>query len=171
MTEAASGERAPIWHGSGIDIAGLNELHEHTAVARLGIVMLEAGDDYLQGSMPVDTRTVQIHGLLHGGASVLFAETLGSAAANHVVNQDTHYCVGTSISANHLRGAKAGPKTEPNSAKAVGESLAPGLEVIGVARAELLGRQTQVWNIEISQGEVLICVARLGVQVLAKRGG
>lgn len=150
MTDTTAGAITPIWHGGSIDIAGLNELHEGTAVARLGILMREAGADYLQGSMPVDARTVQVHGLLHGGASVLFAETLGSAAANHVVDQDTHYCVGTSISANHLRGAKGG-------------------EVIGVASAELIGRQTQVWNIEVSQGAALICVARLGVHVLARR--
>lgn len=138
---------AAIWH-AGVDIDALNALHENTAVARLGIVMLEAGADFLRGSMPVDERTVQIHGLLHGGASVLLAETLGSAAANHAVDQALYYCVGTSISANHLRGARAGV-------------------VEGVARAEQRGRRTQVWNIEITQDAALICVARLGLQVLA----
>lgn len=145
---------AAIWHAGEIDIAALNALHENTAVARLGIVMLEAGDDYLRGSMPVDERTVQPRGLLHGGASVLLAETLGSAAANHAVDQSQFFCVGASISANHLRGARAGLDG------------APGL-VEGVAKAEMCGRRTQVWNIEITQNDALICVARLGMQVLA----
>src|SRR5688572_16538530 len=93
------------------DLETLNRLQQNTAVERLGIVITEVGDDFLRGTMPVDARTVQPFGLLHGGASVLLAETLGSAAAMSCVDLSTAYCVGLDINANHVRSATSGMVT------------------------------------------------------------
>ncbi|MGZ3882059.1 MAG: hotdog fold thioesterase, partial [Flavisolibacter sp.] len=79
-----------------------------TMVEHLGITITEIGDDYLKGTMPVDHRTVQPMGILHGGASVALAETLGSLAANFVVDNQIKYCVGLDINANHIRAARKG---------------------------------------------------------------
>ena len=131
------------------DIAALNRLHEATAVAALGIRITTAGEDSLSGTMPVDQRTRQPLGLLHGGASVALAETLGSAAAMCCVDQKAFYCVGLEINANHVRGVRNGIVT-------------------GVARPIHLGRTSQVWGIEI-RGEDgrLACIARLTAAVVA----
>jgi 1,4-dihydroxy-2-naphthoyl-CoA hydrolase len=131
------------------DIAALNRLHEATAVAALGIRITAAGEDSLSGTMPVDQRTRQPLGLLHGGASVALAETLGSAAAMCCVDQKAFYCVGLEINANHVRGVRDGIVT-------------------GVARPIHLGRTSQVWGIEI-RGEDgrLACIARLTAAVVA----
>src|SRR5512141_1927606 len=79
-----------------------------TMVEHIGITITEVGDDFLKGTMPVDHRTVQPMGILHGGASVALAETLGSIAANLVVDSEKKYCVGLDINANHIRAAKKG---------------------------------------------------------------
>ncbi len=120
----------------------------NTAAESLGIEITEAGDDFLRGRMPVDSRTVQPYGVLHGGASVLFAETLGSIAANHCVRGENERAVGLEINANHLR------------------PVPPGW-VTGTARALHLGSTTQVWEIRIEneQGK-LCCVSRLTVAVI-----
>ncbi len=118
-------------------------------VDTLGITIDEVGDDFLRGSMPVDHRTRQSMGILHGGASVVLAETLGSLAANFCVDLSKHVAVGMQINANHLRPAKHG-------------------RVLGTARPIHLGRKTQVWNIEIENEEgQLICVSTLSVAVVA----
>jgi len=101
-----------------------------TMVEHLGITITALGDDFLKGTMPVDHRTVQPMGILHGGASVALAETLGSLAANLVVDKDKKYCVGLDINANHIRSAKHGLVT-------------------GTAKPLHLGSSTQVWSIEI----------------------
>ena len=138
-----------IWF-SRPDVDVLNRLHQHTAVERLGIVITEVGDDFLCGTMPVDARTVQPVGLLHGGASVLLAETLGSAAAISCVDPSISYCVGLDINANHVRSAKSGMVT-------------------GTARPFHLGRTSHVWDIHITDdAERLICVARLTTLVVPK---
>jgi len=133
---------------------GLDELNQRghgTAVSTLGIEMVEIGDDFLKGVMPVDERTRQPLGLLHGGASVLFAETLGSIAANYVVDYDKAYCVGMEVNANHLRGIMEG-------------------QVNGVARPLHLGRSTQVWEIKIQdEQDQLICISRLTMAVVQKK--
>ncbi len=130
------------------NLDALNARHEHTAVARLGIVMSGCTDDSLSATMPVDERTVQIQGLLHGGASVLLAETLGSAAANHCVDQGKFYCVGLDIAANHVRGVRTGTVT-------------------GTARAVSLGRRVHVWEITIADEDAhVVCVARLTAMVM-----
>lgn len=119
-------------------------------VAHLGIELTELGDDFLKGTMPVDERTKQPVGLLHGGASVTLAETLGSIAANLAVDQSGFYCVGLEINANHLRAV-------------------PNGTVTGIARPVHLGRTTHVWEIKISHGNDLICISRLTMAVLAKK--
>ncbi|ETW95772.1 MAG: hypothetical protein ETSY1_29290 [Candidatus Entotheonella factor] len=132
------------------DVEVLNRLHQNTAVERLGIVITEVGDDFLRGTMPVDARTVQPFGLLHGGASVLLAETLGSAAAMSCVDSSMFYCVGLDINANHVRGAKSGTVT-------------------GTARPFHVGRASHVWEIHVTdEAERLVCVARFTMLVVDK---
>jgi 1,4-dihydroxy-2-naphthoyl-CoA hydrolase len=119
-----------------------------TMVDHIGIEITELGDDFLRGIMPVDHRTVQPMGLLHGGASAALAETLGSLAANLVVDGDKQYCVGLDINANHIRPARGGMVT-------------------GTARPLHLGRTTQVWSIEIlDEQNKLVCISRLTMAVL-----
>ena len=119
----------------------------------LGIEFTEFGPDFLRGTMPVEPRTHQPMGYLHGGASVVLAETLGSVAANYVVDRTRQRCLGQEINANHLR-----PVTE-------------GL-VTGVARPFHLGARSQVWGIEIRDSrERLVCVSRLTLAVIAWRPG
>ena len=128
----------------------LNQLHANTAVAALGIEITQVGDDFLSGTMPVDSRTIQPAGLLHGGASVLLAETLGSAAAMGCVDLNTSMAVGLEINANHLRGVRSGA-------------------VHGVARPVRLGRTSQVWEVRITDDAgALACISRLTLLVVAR---
>ena len=114
----------------------------------LGIVFTEFGPDFLRGTMPVEPRTRQPLGVLHGGASVAFAETLGSVAANFVVDRERFRCLGQEINANHIR------------------PVSDGL-VRGIARPFPLGARSQVWSIEIRDpGERLVCVSRLTIAVV-----
>ncbi len=132
------------------DLATLARTHEHSAVATLGITFTAVGDDFLEGRMPVDERTVQPMGILHGGASVLLAETLGSCAASHCVDPVREACVGLDINANHLRTVRSGAVT-------------------GRATPIHVGRTTQVWAIDIrDEQERRVCVARLTMAVIAK---
>lgn len=135
-----------------ISLEQLNAWSENTLMRPLGIVFTELGKDYLCATMPVDARTHQPYGLLHGGASAALAETLGSTAAGLCV-ADGEAVVGIEINANHLRGVRSG-------------------EVKGTARPLHVGRSTQVWEIRIedSSGQ-LVCISRLTVAVIAKRGG
>ncbi len=119
-----------IWK-SDVTIAQLNKRGEHTMVNHLDIRFTEIGPDYLCGSMPVDHRTNQPIGLLHGGASVVLAETLGSVAGVLCVDIRKQYCVGLEVNANHLRGVRSG-------------------RVTGTASPVHLGRKTQVWQINIA---------------------
>jgi 1,4-dihydroxy-2-naphthoyl-CoA hydrolase len=129
----------------------LNLMSKGTLVEHLGIELTEIGPDYLTGKMPVDSRTKQPLGLLHGGASVALAETLGSLAANFSVNPDTHYCVGLDINANHVRSASEG-------------------WVYGKATALHIGKNTQVWEIRITnEAGQLICISRLTMAVLTRK--
>jgi len=119
--------------------------------SQLGIEFTEWGEDYLRGTMPVEARTRQPMGYLHGGASVAFAESLGSTAANCVVDPSRFRCLGQDINANHLR-----PVTD-------------GL-VIGTARPVHLGSRSQVWSIEIRDPrERLVCISRLTMAVVEWR--
>lgn len=120
-------------------------------IEHIGINITEVGDEFLAGTMPVDHRTVQPMGILHGGASVALAETLGSMAASLVIDPSRQYCVGMDINANHMRSARSG-------------------YVKGVARPLHLGSSTQVWSIEIKdEQEKLVCISRLTMAVLTKR--
>lgn len=129
------------------DIEKLQAFSENTMVRHVGIEFTEIGADFLEARMPVDARTVQPMGLLHGGASVVLAETLGSIGAYLCVAEDKK-CVGLEISANHIRAVRKG-------------------WVIGRATPLHLGRTTQVWEIRIrNEKEDLVCVSRLTVSVL-----
>ena len=114
----------------------------------LDIRITEVGPDYLRGTMPVDHRTWQPFGLLHGGASVALAETLGSVAANYCVDMTRFYCVGQEINANHLRSVRSG-------------------RVTGTARPIHIGSRSQVWDIRIEdESRRLTCISRLTMSVL-----
>ncbi|MBX3654889.1 MAG: hotdog fold thioesterase [Ramlibacter sp.] len=125
-------------------------LHKDTAVDRLGIEFLEVGDDFISARVPVDERTRQPYGLLHGGVSVVLAETLGSCGAAYA-SPEGHRAVGLDINANHLKGATSG-------------------WVTGITRPVHIGRTTQVWQIDMRNdaGE-LTCVSRITMAVLAPR--
>lgn len=118
----------------------------------LGIEYVEVGPDYLKATMPVDERTTQPLGLLHGGASVALAESMGSVGANYCLDMDEQVGVGQSIYANHIRSVRAGSR------------------VTGTARPLHLGRRSQVWEIEIRDAqERLVSVCRLTVAVVDRR--
>ena len=119
-------------------------------VGHLGIELVESGLDFLKGRMPVDERTRQPFGILHGGASVVLAETLASVAAAATVDLATKRCVGLEINANHLRAVASG-------------------WVIGIARPIHLGRGTQVWDIQITdEADRPVCVSRCTIAILDK---
>ena len=129
--------------------AEANSKHEETLVANLGIKVTHVGEDFIVATMPVDERTIQIHGMLHGGASVALAETLGSYAANCCIDDTKFMCVGLDINANHIRSARRG-------------------KVTCMARPIHLGRTTQVWRMEINdENDKLICESRLTIAVVA----
>jgi len=120
-------------------------------IEHLGIEVTDIGDDYIQATMPVDHRTHQPYGLLHGGASVALAETLGSVAAHCTVDDQTKYCVGLEINANHVKSVKSGMVT-------------------GVARPIHIGQRTHIWEIRITnEKNELVCISRITMAVIDKR--
>lgn len=128
----------------------LNALSRNTLMEHLGIEYLEVGDDFLKARMPVDRRTRQPMGLLHGGASVALAETIGTLGALFCVDQDTKRAVGLEINANHVR---------------------PTLEgwVTGVAKPLHMGKTTHVWEIRITNDQQkLVCISRMTVAIINK---
>jgi 1,4-dihydroxy-2-naphthoyl-CoA hydrolase len=128
----------------------LTAIHKDTAVEWLGMEFLEVGDDFIRARVPVDKRTRQPYGLLHGGVSVVLAETLGSCGAAYAA-PDGHRCVGLDINANHLKGATSG-------------------WVSGITRPVHIGRSTQVWQIDLhNEAGELTCVSRITMAVLAPR--
>lgn len=144
-----SSSNTSIWFHP-VTLEVFHALTEGTLMEHLDIRFTELGPDYLRASMPVDHRTHQPFGLLHGGASVVLAETLGSAAANACVDPSRFYCVGLEVNANHLRAVRSG-------------------RVEGTARPLHLGRRTQVWETHIHDDEArLVCVSRLTVAVLER---
>ena len=131
-----------------VDIDALNARAQGSLVEHVGIVVTAAGDDWLRGTMPVDARTRQPYGLLHGGASVVLDETLGSMAVGLCVDPAQQAVVGLEINANHLRAAREGVVT-------------------GTARAIHVGRSTQVWEIRIeNEAGKLVCISRLTLAVI-----
>lgn len=139
-----------IWFNPGVKPTDIQPLGANTMGDHLGIVFTEIGEDYLKATMPVDQRTRQPYGLLHGGASVVLAETLGSVGSHLMVDNSKFNCVGLEINANHLRGVREGLVT-------------------GIARPLHTGKTTHVWDIKIyDDREKLICVSRLTVAVIKK---
>ena len=130
------------------NIDKINNFNSKTMVGHIGIEILEANNEYVRGRMPVDKRTIQPYGLLHGGASVAFAESLGSYAGSLHVNWEKEAVVGIEINANHLKSVRSG-------------------YVFGKATPIKIGKKIHVWNIEITnENEDLICISRLTLAII-----
>ncbi len=141
-----------IWR-SEVTLEEINAHSRGTLAEHIGIRVAEIGPDYLRATMPVNAHTHQPLGLLHGGASVALAETIGSLAANLCVDPDKYICLGQEINANHLRPVSSGLVT-------------------GTARPFHLGSRSHVWHIEIrDEKDKLVCVSRLTMAVVERRGG
>ncbi len=141
-----------IWFHKELSVEQLQPLGKGTMGEYLGIEWTETGDNFVKARMPVDHRTKQPYGLLHGGASCVLAETIGSVASAMVVDHTKFYCVGLEINANHIRGVREG-------------------FVTGIATPLHLGATTHVWDIKIyDDREKLVCVSRLTVAILARKG-
>ncbi|MFN3841589.1 MAG: hotdog fold thioesterase [Cyclobacteriaceae bacterium] len=137
---------------SGITLESLNRLSENTLAEHLGIEFTEIGPDFLAARMPVDRRTHQPYGLLHGGASVALAETLGSVAAHCCIDIEKQFCVGLEINANHIKSVRTG-------------------YVNGTAKPLHIGKRTQVWEIRIVNEQAeLVCISRITMAVIDKTG-
>ena len=135
-----------------ISIDWLNRFSANTLAEQLGIEFTAIGEDYIEAKMPVDHRTHQPLGLLHGGASVSLAETLGSIAATSCIDREAQFCVGLEINANHIRSVREG-------------------YVKGIARPVHIGKKTHVWEIKIlndTTGE-LVCISRITIAILDKK--
>ena len=142
-----AGRKMPIWFRE-FPLNEANERRVGSVIGHLGIELLEAGDDFLRARMPVDERTIQPAGVLHGGASVLLAETLASWASTFVVDPEKHHCVGIEVNANHTRPVASG-------------------YVYGTATPVHLGRSTHVWDVRIGdEHDKLACIARVTMAVL-----
>lgn len=140
-----------IWFNKNMKVEELDYLRTNTLGGHLDMKFTEIGHNFIKASMPVDHRTHQPYGLLHGGASAALAETLGSIASALVIDQDKFICVGLEINANHVRGVKNGL-------------------VVGTCTPLHIGSGTHVWDIRIhNEQEKLICVSRLTVAILKKR--
>jgi len=140
-----------IWFKKDLLLQEIIHLGKETMGEHIGIAFTEVGPDYIKASMPVDARTRQPYGLLHGGASCVLAETLGSVASALVIDPEKFICVGLEINANHVRGVREG-------------------HVTGIATPLHLGASTHVWDIKIhDEHDKLVCVSRLTVAILKKQ--
>ena len=140
-----------IWFNKNLQLSDLGKLNSPTMGHHLGIEWESLGPDFLSMRMPVDHRTHQPYGLLHGGASCVLAETAGSLASHFVIDPEKYICVGLEINANHVRGVRSG-------------------YVTGTATPLHLGSSTHVWDIKIKDDAgKLICVSRLTVAILPKK--
>ncbi len=135
-----------------VPVEAMNKFESTTLMGVTGMKFTRITEEFIEGTMPVDHRTHQPMGLLHGGASVALAETLGSVGANLSVDPDQYRCVGLEINANHISSVRSGTVT-------------------GVARPLHMGKSTQVWEIKITsdQGK-LVCVSRLTMAVVPVKG-
>ncbi len=137
-----------VWFKKDLCLEDFANFGKNTMADHLGIEWMELGDNFIKARMPVDDRTRQPYGLLHGGASCVLAETMGSVGAVLVVDGSKQQCVGIEINANHVRSAREG-------------------YVTGVASPIHIGASTQVWDIKIyDEREKLICISRLTVAVI-----
>jgi 1,4-dihydroxy-2-naphthoyl-CoA hydrolase len=140
-----------IWFNKDVSLEQLSKHSQNTLVSHLGIKLTKIGDDTLEGTMPVDERTFQPARLLHGGASCVLAETLGSVAANMVIDTSEKMAVGQHIEATHLRSALSG-------------------HVRGVAKMIYMGRTSQTWRIEIfNDDNKLICDSKIIMAIINKK--
>ncbi len=140
-----------IWFNKNVSLADFAGLSKNTLDAHLGIELIEIGPDFLKAKMPVDDRTKQPYGLLHGGASLVLAETLGSFGAAMVIDLNEFICVGQEINANHLRSVRDG-------------------FVTGISKPIHIGSSSQVWDIKIyDDKERIICISRITVAVMKKK--
>jgi 1,4-dihydroxy-2-naphthoyl-CoA hydrolase len=134
-----------------LTLASLNKMSANTMLEHLGIQFTHFGDGTIEARMPVDHRTHQPFGILHGGASVALAETLGSVAAMCCLDAATQYCVGLDINANHIKSIKEG-------------------FVIGRVSPIHVGKNTHVWEIKITtEKEELVCISRITMAILNKK--
>ena len=134
-----------------LSLEALTNMSPNTMVEHLGIEFTRIGDDFIEAKMPVDHRTHQPMGLLHGGASVALAETLGSVAATFCLDTTSQYCVGLDINANHLKSVRSG-------------------YVTGIAQPLHIGKKTHVWEIRITnEAKELVCISRITLAVIDKR--
>jgi 1,4-dihydroxy-2-naphthoyl-CoA hydrolase len=141
----------PIWFNKSISLDDIKEFGKETMAEHLEMQWVGIGDDFLKLSMPVNEKTKQPYGILHGGASCALAETIGSVASSLVIDRDKNICVGLEINANHVRSAKEGIVTAHCMPLHIGKS-------------------THVWDIKIyDDNEKLICVSRLTVAILPKK--
>lgn len=141
-----------IWKNDEATVESLNQLSQKTMATWMDLRFTEIGDDFLKATMPVDDRTRQPYGLLHGGASAALAETIGSVASSLCIDREKQICVGIEINCNHIRGKRDGVVT-------------------ATAKPLHLGNTSHVWDIRIQdEEERLICVSRLTVAVLQKKG-
>jgi len=139
-----------IWFNKSLSLPDLAPLGPGTMGEHLGMEWVELGPDYLVMRMPVDERTKQPYGLLHGGASCALAETVGSVASHFVIDAEKFICVGLEINANHVRSARSG-------------------YVTAICKPVHLGASTHVWDIRIyDEREKLVCISRLTVAILKK---
>jgi 1,4-dihydroxy-2-naphthoyl-CoA hydrolase len=138
-----------IWKTADLNISVMDAQRKGTMMEHLGIVLTEIGDDFIKATMPVDHRTTQPIGLVHGGAYVALAETIGSIAANLCLDTTKEYALGLDINSNHLRSIKEG-------------------FVTGIARPIHIGGKTQVWEIKcFDDKERLLNISRLTMMVLS----
>jgi 1,4-dihydroxy-2-naphthoyl-CoA hydrolase len=138
-----------IWHAP-VTVEMLNRFSENTMVRHIGIEFTDVGKNYLKAKMPVDSRTIQPAGLLHGGASVTLAETLGSVAAYLCLDPEKKTCVGIEINANHIRSVKSG-------------------YVYGQVNPIHIGNSTHIWEIKITnEQDHLVCISRITMAILDK---
>ncbi len=139
-----------IWFKKELSIEELTSLCDQTIAELLDLKFIETGSNFIKATMPVDHRTHQPYGLLHGGASCVLAETLGSIASGHVIDPEKFICVGIEINANHIRSVRSGLVT-------------------GITTPIHIGASTHVWDIKIyDEREKLVCVSRLTVAILKK---
>ena len=140
-----------IWFNKDLQLDEIKPLGRDTMGDYIGIEWTELGDDFIKAKMPVDHRTRQPYGLLHGGASCVLSETIGSVASAMVVDHSKFVCVGLEINANHVRSARTG-------------------FVTGIALPLHLGSNTHVWDIKIyDELEKLVCVSRLTVAIIPRK--
>lgn len=140
-------------HANKIELEQINAFNKNTLIEHLGIEIVEVSEKIVKGTMPVDKRTHQPLGLLHGGANVVLIESLGSVGSSLIVDLEKEYPVGLEVNANHIGSVRSG-------------------EVLGVAKLVHKGKKTHVWKVDVFDKESnrLVCTGRLSVMIIQKKG-